>query len=86
MYLLAMVRDLDIVLTPEEASDERLIALSCARRLRVNLRDITAVQWLRRSIDSRRAPVRIAARLRVYPCLFRSRRVSEMPTRRDPSS
>ena len=61
-----MVRDLDIVLTPEEASDERLMALSCAKRLRVNLRDITAVQWLRRSIDSRRAPVRIAARLRVY--------------------
>ena len=66
MYLLTMVRDLDIVLTPEEASDERLMALSCAKRLRVNLRDITAVQWLRRSIDSRRAPVRIAARLRVY--------------------
>ena len=50
MYLLTMVRDIDIVLTPEEASDERLIALSCARRLRVNVRDITAVQWLRKGV------------------------------------
>ena len=66
MYLLDMVRDLDIVLTPEEASDDRSMTISCAKRLRVDRRDITAVQWLRRSIDSRRPPVRIAARLRVY--------------------
>ena len=64
--LWAMKREFDITLTPYEAATEDALRRIVAKKLSLAEDDITAIRFIRRSIDSRRREVRISARLAVY--------------------
>ena len=64
--LWAMKREFDITLTPYEAATEDALRRIAAKKLSLAEDDITAIRFIRRSIDSRRREVRISARLAVY--------------------
>jgi uncharacterized FAD-dependent dehydrogenase len=61
-----MPKTVELVLLPEEASNELLIKNHCARNLSVSLASITSVQILKRSIDARSRQVKIRLLVNVY--------------------
>ena len=71
-----MIRDIDMVLRPEEGTGETVLAKAASRKLHVSPRDIQAVTIIRRSIDARRSDVKINVRARVY--------IGESPEIRNP--
>ena len=71
-----MVRDIDMVLRPEEGTGETVLKKAASRKLHVSPRDIQAVTIIRRSIDARRSNVKINLRARVY--------IGESPEVRNP--
>ncbi len=71
-----MIRDIDMVLRPEEGTGETVLAKAASRKLHVSPRDIQAVTIIRRSIDARRSDVKINIRARVY--------IGESPEVRNP--
>lgn len=71
-----MIRDIDMVLRPEEGTGETVLAKTASRKLHVSPRDIQAVTIIRRSIDARRSDVKINVRARVY--------IGESPEVRNP--
>ena len=71
-----MIRDIDMVLRPEEGTIETVLAKAASRKLHVSPRDIQAVTIIRRSIDARRSDVKINLRARVY--------IGESPEVRNP--
>ncbi|MDY5930716.1 MAG: FAD-binding protein, partial [Candidatus Ornithospirochaeta sp.] len=61
-----MVKDLDITLSPEEAFSEESARKSAARKAGVREKDISALRFIRKSIDARRKDIRINARVRLF--------------------
>ena len=61
-----MQREINIVLTPFEASSEQAIQKSVARKLNISSNDITAVRIKRKSIDARRKDIKINLSLLAY--------------------
>ena len=61
-----MIREYDIRLLPRQASDERLIRQFVAREHGFDVRTITALRVLRRSIDARQRTVMVNLKVRVY--------------------
>lgn len=61
-----MIKDIDIVLTPEESAVEQLLVKAAAKKAGVKQSSVTAVKYLRRSIDARRMDIKINAKVRVY--------------------
>ena len=61
-----MPKTIELVLLPEEASNELLIKDYCSRQLAVSQASITAVQILKRSIDARSRQVKIRLLVNVF--------------------
>ncbi|MDE5418876.1 FAD-dependent monooxygenase [Labilibaculum sp. DW002] len=60
-----MITELDIVLSPKDASDEKFYKPIVADKLNVNVADIFGIKILRKSIDARQRNVKINMRFRV---------------------
>jgi len=60
-----MITEIDIVLSPKEASDEKYYKPILAQKLKTNPDKITGIQILRKSIDARRRNVKINLRFRI---------------------
>ena len=61
-----MTKDLDLILTPEEAFKADMLLKKAAYKAGVSEKSITDFRFLRRSIDARRRDVKINARVRLY--------------------
>ncbi len=61
-----MIRELDVVLKPEEAAVQEKLKAYVSRKLNIRVQDISGVRFLRRSIDARRMDVKIQGRVRVF--------------------
>lgn len=61
-----MVKDLNLVLTPRDAAVTENLRRICAAKLSVRPDDISAVRFIRKSIDSRRSEVKVNALVRVF--------------------
>jgi len=61
-----MIRELDVVLRPEEAAIADKLRAYVARKLRMDIRDINGVRFIRKSIDARRMDVKVQGRVRVF--------------------
>ena len=61
-----MVNEIDLVLSPEEASKEELYTAKAAEQLSVSVEDITGIKVEKRSIDARKGQVKILMRASVY--------------------
>jgi uncharacterized FAD-dependent dehydrogenase len=61
-----MPKTIELVLLPEEASNELLIKDYCAKNLSVSIASITAVQVLKRSIDARSRLVKYRLQVNVF--------------------
>lgn len=61
-----MIKELSLTLSPKEAALDNEVRRICARRLSVSCEDITAVRFIRKSIDSRRREIKINALVRVF--------------------
>jgi len=61
-----MNKTIELVLMPEEASDELIIKDYCARQFAVSLDSITSFQILKRSIDARSRQVKIRLLVEIY--------------------
>ena len=61
-----MVKDLNLVLTPRDAAVTENLRRICASKLSVRPDDISAVRFIRKSIDSRRSEVKVNALVRVF--------------------
>ncbi len=61
-----MHQSIELVLLPEEASNELLIKELCARQMKIAQPSISSVQILKRSIDARSRQVKIRLLLAVY--------------------
>ncbi len=61
-----MIIDINLSLTPEEASDESLFATIAAKKANITCSDITKVIVRRRSIDARQRNVKINLSLRIF--------------------
>lgn len=61
-----VIKDIDVVLTPEEAAVSAKAERICAERLHIRREDISGIRFIRRSIDARRQDVKINARIRVF--------------------
>ena len=61
-----MVKDIDIVLRPEEMNDGRALRRIASKKLSISSSDVNHVTVLRRSIDARRRDIKINERVRVY--------------------
>ncbi|RUT77818.1 NAD(P)/FAD-dependent oxidoreductase [Ancylomarina longa] len=60
-----MITEIDMVLSPKEASDEKYYKPILAQKLKMNPDKITGIQILRKSIDARRRNVKINLRFRI---------------------
>lgn len=60
------MHSLELFLSPETASSEALIYQAAAKSLRISVEKISAIRYKKRSIDARRAPVKIRLVLEVY--------------------
>ena len=65
-YNRRMVKDIDIVLRPEEMNDGRALRRIASKKLSISSSDVSHVTVLRRSIDARRRDIKINERVRVY--------------------
>lgn len=61
-----MTRDIDLILRPEECKNEELLKRKASFKANVAERDINAIKIIRKSIDARRADVKINVKLRLY--------------------
>lgn len=61
-----MIKEVSLSLTPQDSCSPERIRFLCAKKLHMNIDDISSVRWKRKSIDSRKAPVRIEAVFTVY--------------------
>lgn len=61
-----MIKELDVVLRPEEAEVSEKLKLYVANKLRIKSEDINGVRFIRKSIDARRMDVKIQGRVRVF--------------------
>jgi len=61
-----MIKEINLVLSPREAETLPLLKSVVARKLSINERDITAIRFVRKSIDARRRDVKINALLRIF--------------------
>ena len=61
-----MTKDVNLVLTPEEASDEKAVIRKASSSLGIAHKRICGVRYIRKSIDARRRDVRINLLLRVF--------------------
>ncbi len=60
-----MITDIDVVLSPREASDEKYYRPILAKKIKISLNKITEIQILRKSVDGRRKQIKINIRFRV---------------------
>ena len=67
-----MIKEVNIRILPRQAADERRIGEFIARELGFDVRTITAIRVLRRSIDARQRTVMVNLKVRVY--------INEQPT------
>lgn len=63
---MAMTRDIDLILRPEECYNEDLLKRRAAAKAGVNVKNINAIKFIRKSIDARRAEVKINAKVRAF--------------------
>ncbi len=61
-----MIRELDILISPSKVGDSDKVKSILARKLDVDINEISHIVILRRSIDARRKPVLINLKARVY--------------------
>jgi uncharacterized FAD-dependent dehydrogenase len=61
-----MNKEIDLILSPKDASSEDFYLQHAARALQIHPKSITYTQITRRSIDARRPPVKVNLRLQVY--------------------
>jgi uncharacterized protein len=61
-----MSRDLDLSLSLEDATSVESLHAAVARRLRIDLERVSAVEVLRRAVDARGARARLQLRVRIY--------------------
>ena len=61
-----MTKDVNLVLTPEEASDEKAVIRKASSSLGMSHKRIRGVRYIRKSIDARRRDVRINLLVRVF--------------------
>lgn len=61
-----MVKEVDVSLLPEEAGDPNLRKIACADSLHIDAVSINDVEVIKRSIDARKAPVKVRLRCLVY--------------------
>lgn len=61
-----MIKDIDLILTPEESAIESLLVKKAAAKAAVKPSAITAVKYLRKSIDARRMDVKVNLRVRLF--------------------
>ncbi|WP_320019722.1 hypothetical protein [Labilibaculum manganireducens] len=60
-----MITELDIVLSPKDASDKKYYLPILAKKLGVNVSQIHGIKILRKSIDARRRNILVNLRFRV---------------------
>lgn len=60
-----MITELDIVLSPKDASDEKFYKPAVAQKLKIKPGRITGIQILRKSIDARRRNIKVNLRFKV---------------------
>lgn len=60
------MHSIELFLSPETAASEALIYQAAANSLRISVENISAIRYKKRSIDARRAPVKIRLVLDVY--------------------
>ncbi len=63
---MAMTRDIDLILRPEECNNEELLKRRAAAKAGVNVKSINAIKFIRKSIDARRVEVKINAKIRAF--------------------
>lgn len=61
-----MIRDLDLILTPQEAFEERTIRKKAASKCGLALSRVTGTKILRKSIDARRMEIKINLKVRLF--------------------
>jgi len=61
-----MQQDIDLRISPKEASEIHTIKLIAAKKLSVNPKEITSIRILKRSIDARQRNIYINLKIRVY--------------------
>lgn len=61
-----MTKDVDLILTPQESCDIEALKAKAAQKASVKKSSVSSVRYLRKSIDARRADVKINARVRLY--------------------
>lgn len=61
-----MIKEIQLVLTPEEAATEALYTIKAATHLGTSVDEITAIKVIKRSIDARKGKVSIILRAEVY--------------------
>lgn len=61
-----MQLDLDLICSPEEASNEKLLLPIALSKANINVKDFKGHYILRRSIDARKNPIKINLRLRLF--------------------
>ena len=61
-----MIKDIDLILTPEESAVESLLIKKAAAKASVGVGSVKAVKYLRKSIDARRMDIKINAKVRVF--------------------
>jgi uncharacterized FAD-dependent dehydrogenase len=61
-----MKQELNIVLSPEDASDDIVIKRIIAQQIGINSTEITAIKIIKRSIDARSRNIKISLKVEVY--------------------
>jgi len=61
-----MIKEVELVLSPEEAQDKQLIEAKAIKKARVQASQVTQVIYKRRSIDARKRPPKVRLRVEVF--------------------
>ena len=66
-----MIKDINIIVAPKEAAEERYLKTAVAKHLKIKGSRIKSIEILRRSIDARQKNIKIQLRLRIFLDEFR---------------